>query len=122
WVTGPGNANPGQAVLTPTAGERSTAEHLLVDLGAIPTEHGLCTFKPVVVGYDCPFDRKCTSCEHSVVTGADYGYWKRQEERWSAMAECAPDETAREYIYGAFREKLPGLGRPRKGAAGTRVA
>jgi len=81
WVTGPGNANPGQVVLTPTAGEKSTAEHLLVDLAAIPTEHGLCTFRPVVGGYDCPFDRKCNSCEHFVVTGADYGYWKRQEER-----------------------------------------
>ena len=25
WVTGPGNANPGQVVLTPTSGEKSTA-------------------------------------------------------------------------------------------------
>jgi len=109
WVTGPGNANPGQVVLTPTAGEKSTAEHLLIDLAAIPTEHGLCTFKPVVGGFDCPFDRKCNSCEHFVVTGADYGYWKRQEERWAAMAEGAPDETARGYIYGAFEKSSQAL-------------
>jgi hypothetical protein len=109
WVTGPGNANPGQVVLTPTAGETSTAEHLLVDLAAIPTEHGLCTFKPAVGGYDCPFDRKCTSCEHFVITGADYGYWKRPEERWAAMAEGAPDENSREYIYGAFEKSSQAL-------------
>ena len=54
-------------MLTPTAGEKTTAEHLLIDLAAIPTEHGLSTFKPVVGGYDCPFDRKCNSCEHFVV-------------------------------------------------------
>src|SRR6266446_9556182 len=76
---------------------------------AIPTEHGLCTFRPVVGGYDCPFDRKCNSCEHFVVTGADYGYWKRQEERWAAMAEGAPDETARDYIYGAFDKSSQAL-------------
>ena len=109
WVTGPGNPKPGEVVLTPTAGEKSTAEHLLIDLAAIPTEHGLCTFKPVVGGFDCPFDRKCNSCEHFVVTGADYGYWKRQEERWAAMAEGAPDETAREYIYGSFEKSSQAL-------------
>jgi hypothetical protein len=109
WVTGPGNANPGQVVLTPTAGEKSTAEHLLIDLAAIPTEHGLCTFKPVVGGFDCPFDRKCNSCEHFVVTGADYGYWKRQEERWATMAEGAPHEIARDYIYGAFEKSSQAL-------------
>jgi hypothetical protein len=37
-----------------------------------------------------------------VITGADYGYWKRQEERWAAMAESAPNEIARDYIYQAF--------------------
>lgn len=102
WVTGPGNATPGKVVLTPTDAERSNAEKLMVDLAALPTEHGLCTFKPVVGGFDCPFGRQCNSCEHFVITGADYGYWRRQEERWAAMAEGAPDETAREYIYGAF--------------------
>jgi hypothetical protein len=37
-----------------------------------------------------------------VITGADYGYWKRQEERWAAMAEGAPDEVARDYLYQSF--------------------
>lgn len=109
WVTGPGNARPGEVVLTPTDAEASTAEKLMVDLAAIPTEHGLCTYKPVVGGFDCPFERKCDSCEHFVITGADYGYWKRQEQRWAAMAEGAPDEGAREYIYGAFERSSQAL-------------
>ena len=81
----------------------------MVDLAAIPTEHGLCTYKPVVGGFDCPFERRCDSCEHFVITGADYGYWKRQEERWAAMAEGAPDEAAREYIYGSFERSSQAL-------------
>ena len=76
----------------------------MVDLAAVPTEHGLCTFKPVVGGHDCPFDRQCHACEHFVLTGADYGYWKRQEQRWTAMAEGAPDQTARDYIYEVFEK------------------
>lgn len=109
WVTGPGNARPGEVVLTPTGGEARAAENLMVDLAAIPTEHGLCTYKPVVGGFDCPFGRKCDTCEHFVITGADYGYWKRQEERWAAMAEGAPDEAAREYIYGTFERSSQAL-------------
>ena len=81
WVTGPGNATPGKVVLTPSDGEASRAENLMVDLAAVPTEHGLCTYKPVVGGFDCPFGRKCDACEHFVITGSDYVYWKRQEER-----------------------------------------
>jgi hypothetical protein len=109
WVTGPGNAKPGEVVLTPTEAERSSAERLMVDLAALPIEHGLCTYKPVVGGFDCPFERKCDSCEHFVITGADYGYWKRQEQRWAAMAEGAPDESAREYIYGSFERSSQAL-------------
>jgi hypothetical protein len=75
---------------------------LTMSLAAIPTEHGLCTCKPVLGGFDCPFGGKCDSCEHIVITGADYGYWKRQEQRWAAMAEGAPDESTREYIYASF--------------------
>src|SRR6478752_2671972 len=86
-VKGPGSATPGQVVLTPTELERTAASQLMIDLAAVPTEHGLCTFKPVVGGHDCPFNRQCHSCEHFVITGADYSYWKRQEERWAAMAE-----------------------------------
>jgi hypothetical protein len=44
-----------------------------------------------------------------VITGADYSYWKRQEQRWAAMAEGAPDESAREYIYGTFRRSSQAL-------------
>jgi len=63
----------------------------------------------VVGGFDCPFGRRCDSCEHFVITGADYGYWKRQEERWAAMAEGAPDETARDYIYATFERSSQAL-------------
>lgn len=102
WVTGPGNTEPGRLVLTPTDAEKHTAQHQLIDLAAVPTEHGLCTFKPVGGGFDCPFGRDCAGCEHFVITGADYGYWKRQEQRWAALAEAAPDETARDYLYRSF--------------------
>ena len=109
WVKGPGSTAPGQVVLTPNEQERTAATQLMVDLAAVPTEHGLCTFKPVVGGHDCPFDRQCHSCEHFVITGADYSYWKRQEQRWAAMAEGAPDDTARDYIYQAFEKSSTAL-------------
>ena len=109
WVTGPGATQPGRLVLTPTDVEKGSAQQQLVDLAAIPTEHGLCTFKPVVGGLDCPFQRNCTNCEHFVTTGADYGYWKRQEQRWAAMAEGAPDEVARDYIYRTFDKSSQAL-------------
>ena len=109
WVAGPGAATPGRVVLTPTAAETATAQRLMVDLAAVPTEHGLCTFKPVVGGHDCPFDRQCHACEHFVLTGADYGYWKRQEQRWTAMAEGAPDQGARDYIYAVFETSSQAL-------------
>lgn len=85
------------------------ARDLLVDLAALPTEHGLCTFKPVVGGFDCPYGRDCHSCEHFVVTGADYGYWKRQEQRWASLAEGAPDDTTRDYIHAAFERNSQAL-------------
>jgi integrase len=102
WVRGPGSDLPGELVLTPTDLERSAASNQMIDLAVLPTEHGLCTFKPVVGGDDCPFERNCNSCEHFVLTGADYAYWKRQEQRWAVMAENAPDDTARDYVYGMF--------------------
>lgn len=96
-------------MLTPTDVEKSAAQHQMIDLAAVPTEHGLCTFKPVVGGFDCPFGRNCTDCEHFVITGADYGYWKRQEQRWTVMAEAAPDEVSRDYLYQAFDKSSPAL-------------
>lgn len=109
WVTGPGNPEPGRVVLSPSDAERSAAEDLMVDLAAVPIEHGLCTFKPVVGGADCPFGRRCQSCEHFVITGADFAYWKRQEERWAVLAEGAPDAAARDYIYSAFERSSQAL-------------
>ena len=44
-----------------------------------------------------------------MLTGADYGYWKRQEQRWAALAEGAPDKNARDYVYGAFEKSSQAL-------------
>jgi integrase len=102
WVTGPGNPTPGQVVLTPTEAERHAANQVQLDTAALPTEHGLCTLKPVVGGADCPFNRDCDNCEHFVITGADYTYWKRREQQWATLAEGAPTDESRDYLYDAF--------------------
>jgi integrase len=90
WVTGPGNPDPGQVVLTPAEDETAAARDLLVDLAAIPTEHGLCTFKPVVGGVNCPFGRDCHNCEHFVLTGADYGYWNAKNNAGPHWPKAPP--------------------------------
>ncbi len=90
---GPRAAAPGEVVLLPTEDEKAAAA-LLVDLAVVPVEHGLCTFKPVAGGADCPFGKQCHTCEHFVLTGADYNYWKRQEQRQAALAEGAPATTS----------------------------
>ena len=102
WVKGPGAAAPGETVLLPTGEEKATAAAVLVDLAVVPVEHGLCTFKPVAGGADCPFGRQCHTCVHFVLTGADYNYWKRLEQRQAALAEGAPSAEARDYLYQAF--------------------
>jgi len=102
WVKGPGSASPGEVVLLPTAKDKNTASRLLIDLAVVPVEHGLCTFKPVAGGASCPFGKACHACEHFVLTGADYNYWKRQEQRQAALAEGAPSQDTRDYLYQAF--------------------
>ncbi|BCI83708.1 hypothetical protein MTY66_53330 [Mycolicibacterium sp. TY66] len=74
------------------------------DITALPTEGGLCTFKPVVGGAECPKGLRCNECEDFVLTGADYAYWKRQEERWATYAENAPNESSRAYVYQLFQD------------------
>uniref|UniRef100_UPI003F58F9C3 tyrosine-type recombinase/integrase n=1 Tax=Mycolicibacterium neoaurum TaxID=1795 RepID=UPI003F58F9C3 len=103
WVKGPGSSTPGELVRTPDPMTESTIHRKLIDIAALPTEGGLCTFKPVVGGAECPKGRRCNDCEDFVLTGADYAYWKRQEERWATYAENAPDESSRTYIYGLFQ-------------------
>jgi len=61
WVKGPGSTTPGEVVLLPTQEDKDTASRLLIDLAVIPVEHGLCTFKPVAGGADCPFGKACFS-------------------------------------------------------------
>ncbi len=102
WVKGPGSRTPGELVRTPDSSNGSTIQNKLIDIAALPTEGGLCTFKPVVGGAECPLGRRCNDCEDFVLTGADYAYWKRQEERWATYAENAPDESSRTYVYRLF--------------------
>ena len=103
WVKGPGSKTPGELVRTPEPSADSAIQLKLVDIAALPTEGGLCTFKPVVGGADCPKGLRCNDCEDFVLTGADYAYWKRQEERWATYAENAPDESSRGYVYQLFQ-------------------
>jgi hypothetical protein len=103
WVKGPGSKTPGELVRTPEPSADSVIQLKLVDIAALPTEGGLCTFKPVVGGADCPKGLRCNDCEDFVLTGADYAYWKRQEERWATYAENAPDESSRGYVYQLFQ-------------------
>ena len=107
WVGGPGAVDPGALLLQPedlqpTAGQ-TRAHRSLIDLTALPTEHGLCTLNTVVGGADCPFGKKCDECSHFVLTGADYNYWKRQEARWTTLAEGAPTDEARDYLYARMQ-------------------
>lgn len=103
WVKGPGSSEPGELVRTPDSSSPSAIQSKMIDIAALPTEGGLCTFKPVVGGAECPRGRRCTDCEDFVLTGADYAYWKRQEERWATYAENAPDDSSRAYVYGLFQ-------------------
>ena len=103
WVKGPGSSAPGELVRTPDPSTESAIHLKMVDIAALPTEGGLCTFKPVVGGAECPRARRCNDCEDFVLTGADYAYWKRQEERWATYAENAPDDSSRAYVYGLFQ-------------------
>ncbi|MEB3049044.1 tyrosine-type recombinase/integrase [Mycolicibacter sp. MYC123] len=103
WVKGSGSSAPGELVRTPDSSTPSAIQSKMIDIAALPTEGGLCTFKPVVGGAECPRGRRCTDCEDFVLTGADYAYWKRQEERWATYAENAPDHSSRAYVYGLFQ-------------------
>ncbi len=103
WVKGPGSRTPGELVRTPEPSADSAIQLKLIDIAALPTEGGLCTFKPVVGGADCPKGLRCNDCEDFVLTGADYAYWKRQEERWATYAENAPDASSRGYVYQLFQ-------------------
>lgn len=103
WVKGPGSRTPGELVRVPEPSADSAIQLKLIDIAALPTEGGLCTFKPVVGGAECPKGLRCNDCEDFILTGADYAYWKRQEERWATYAENAPNESSRSYVYSLFQ-------------------
>jgi integrase len=105
WVRGPGGEKPGEVLLLPeevTTGD-SLAHRTLIELTVIPTEGGLCTFKPVVGGDACPKNRRCDVCEDLVLTGADYSYWKRQESKFIDWAESAQTPEARDAFYKVWQ-------------------
>jgi integrase len=106
WVRGPGADNPGEVVLTPgdfDADGDTLAHRRMIELTVIPTEGGLCTFKPVVGGDACPKGRRCDVCEDLVLTGADYTYWKRQEAKFMDWAESSASDQAREAFYKVWQ-------------------
>ncbi|MEV5985098.1 site-specific integrase [Streptomyces sp. NPDC052051] len=105
WVGGPGSAEPGQLLASPTEGmSRAEAQAMAIDLSrrSTPAEGGHCTFQPVVRGEDCPFGLDCQNCDKFVMSGADLLYWRRKAEQWRSMAERAPTDEAADYLHQLF--------------------
>lgn len=116
WAAGPGMDKPGTILLRPStmpyADGASAAAR--IDLAAIPIEHGLCRYGPVVGGALCPFGKNCTTgplgpCEHFVLTGADLSYWERKRDAAYHFAEGAPTDEARDYILSQWHPWEPVL-------------
>lgn len=111
WAAGPGMPIAGQVLLSEnisTAFEDSNS-FSPIDLSAIPSEHGLCSYGPVVGGKDCPWGLQCASnpsnvCEHFIVTGADLSYWQRKMQAAYTLAEGVESEDVREFIYSQWEE------------------
>jgi integrase len=104
WVRPPAHPEAGDLVLTPSdiTDGNSRAHRMLLDLTVLPTEGGLCSYKPVVGGDQCPFGKRCDRCEYLVVTGADYSYWARQRERFMEWAEAQSSDEARAAFYAVW--------------------
>lgn len=104
WVRPPAHPQAGEVVLTPSDIEEGNtkAHRMLLDLTVLPTEGGLCSYKPVVGGEQCPFGKRCDRCEYLVVTGADYSYWARQRERFMEWAEAQSSDEARAAFYAVW--------------------
>lgn len=111
WAAGPGMPIAGQILLQDGAslGMRTSSGPSPIDLSAVSSEHGLCSYSPVVGGGDCPWQLKCTSdpsdvCEHFILTGADLTYWERKIEAAYTLAEGAESPEVREFIYSQWEK------------------
>ena len=109
WVAGPGAANPGELLSSPTMDDtapmtKEQALALAVDLSrrSTPAEGGFCTFQPVVDGGACPWNLDCHHCDKFVLSGADLLYWRRKREQWASIAERAPDDATADYLHRVF--------------------
>lgn len=122
WVAGPGSAQPGKVLVSPTEGmSKAEAEAMALDLSrrSTPAEGGFCTFQPVVRGDACPWNLDCHSCDKFVMSGADLLYWRRKAEQRRTLAERASDDATADYLHHLRtrrpRDRRPGEGpvRPR---------
>ncbi|MBO3736720.1 tyrosine-type recombinase/integrase [Actinoplanes sp. NEAU-H7] len=106
WVAGPGAANPGEPLSSPTSQplNRDEAMALALDLSrrSTPAEGGFCTFQPVVNGDACPWQLNCHTCDKFVLSGADLLYWRRKQQQWRSIAERAPDDATADYLHQVF--------------------
>lgn len=116
WAAGPGMDKPGTILLRPAAmnADNASAAAARIDLTAVPVEHGLCRYGPVVGGAHCPFGKNCSNgpqgpCEHFVLTGADLTYWQRKRDAAYHFAEGAPNADARDYILSQWHSWEPVL-------------
>lgn len=116
WAAGPGMDKPGTILLRPAAmnADSASAAAARIDLTAVPVEHGLCRYGPVVGGAHCPFGKNCSNgpqgpCEHFVLTGADLTYWQRKRDAAYHFAEGAPNADARDYILSQWHSWEPVL-------------
>ena len=116
WAAGPGMDKPGTILMRPKEVKAvdPAAAAARIDLTAVPVEHGLCRYGPVVGGAQCPFEKNCSAgpkgpCEHFVLTGADLAYWERKRDAAYHFAEGAPNGEARDYILSQWHPWEPVL-------------
>ncbi|MCH9729259.1 MAG: site-specific integrase [Actinomycetia bacterium] len=116
WAAGPGMDKPGTILMRPKEVKAVDpgAAAARIDLTAVPIEHGLCRYGPVVGGAQCPFQKNCSNgpkgpCEHFVLTGADLAYWERKRDAAYHFAEGAPNDQARDYILSQWHPWEPVL-------------
>ena len=116
WAAGPGTDKPGTILLRP--GDLNTdnagAVRARIDLAVVPVEHGICRYRPVVGGDNCPFAKNCTNgpqgpCEHFALTGADLAYWERKRDAAFPLRRRRPQRKARDYILSAWDPWQPVL-------------
>ncbi|MEU6964272.1 tyrosine-type recombinase/integrase [Streptomyces chrestomyceticus] len=121
WVSGPGFAEPGLLLASPTEHmTRAEAQAMAIDLArrSTPAEGGFCTYQPVVRGDVCPWDLDCHNCDKFVMSGADLLYWRRKAQQWASLAERAPDDRTADYLHSVFEPTARAISGLEKALAG----